>query len=156
MTGSKAVINALRRQILVESTAYRQFIMNRQVCAAWGYAKLAEHYQKEAEEEQGHLNRLLERWLFLEGDESGLGAGTGVGIFADVEEMLTHDLELENEAVRTYNESVDTARQEHDHGSSRLFESILADEEEAVNWLEAQLQIIQDVTLGRYLMEQVG
>jgi bacterioferritin len=72
-----------------------------------------------------------------------------------VSEQLKLDLESEKAAVRMLNEGIELARTQGDNGTRELLESILADEEEHANWLEAQLTLIAQVGEQNYLAEQI-
>jgi len=54
-----------------------------------------------------------------------------------------------------YNRSVELARQEGDNASRELFDKLLRDEEEHVDWLEAQLHQIEEIGYERYLARQI-
>jgi bacterioferritin len=68
---------------------------------------------------------------------------------------LESDLKLEIGAVALYNNAVRIAREEGDNASRELFERLLKDEEEHVDWLEAQVYQIQEVGYERYLSQQI-
>ena len=72
-------------------------------------------------------------------------------IGAAVAEMHTNDLQFEHDAVRAYNESVKLAIDAGDNGTKQLLEGILSDEEDHVDWLEAQLDQIGQTGLENYL-----
>jgi bacterioferritin len=77
-------------------------------------------------------------------------------IGANVRAQLENDLALELEAVPRLNRAIQAAVEAGDHGSRDLFEKILTDEEGHVDWLEAQLHVIQEIGLQNYLAEQMG
>jgi bacterioferritin len=58
--------------------------------------------------------------------------------------------------VKQYNNAVAIAVDEGDNGSRELFEILLKDEEDHVDFLEAQLQQIKDMGYERYLSQQIG
>ena len=70
--------------------------------------------------------------------------------------MLESDLALEVGAVRQYNESIAIATREGDNGSRDLFVVLLKDEEEHVDFLEAQRHQIRELGYERYLTQQMG
>jgi bacterioferritin len=73
----------------------------------------------------------------------------------NVKEQLESDLKLEISAVKLYNDAVRLARDEGDNASRELFERLLKDEEEHVDWLEAQVFQIQEIGYERYLSQQI-
>jgi bacterioferritin len=73
----------------------------------------------------------------------------------NVREQLESDLKLEIDAVGMYNEAIKVATEAGDNASRELFERLLKDEEEHVDWLEAQAHQIQEIGYERYLSQQV-
>ena len=53
-----------------------------------------------------------------------------------------------------YNKAVQIAREHGDDQSRELFSKLLKDEEEHVDWLEAQLHQIKEMGYERYLSNQ--
>jgi bacterioferritin len=74
---------------------------------------------------------------------------------SNVKEQLESDLKLELNAVAMYNAAIGVARDEGDNASRILFEKLLKDEEEHVDWLEAQLHLIKEIGYERYLSQQI-
>ena len=68
--------------------------------------------------------------------------------------MIENDLALELGAVEQYNTAVQIATQEKDNGSRDLLVKLLKDEEEHVDWLEAQVHQIKEMGYERYLSLQ--
>jgi bacterioferritin len=73
----------------------------------------------------------------------------------NVKDQLESDLALEIHAVEMYNRASAIAREEGDNASRELFERLLKDEEEHVDWLEAQLHQIREMGYERYLSQQI-
>ena len=78
-----------------------------------------------------------------------------LNVGANVKEQLASDLKLELGAVEMYNRFVKLARDEGDNASRELFERLLKDEEEHVDWLEAQMHLIEEIGYERYLSQQM-
>jgi bacterioferritin len=55
-----------------------------------------------------------------------------------------------------YNDAVAIAVKEGDNGSRELLEKLVQDEEEHVDFLEAQLHQINELGYERYLSQQIG
>jgi len=70
--------------------------------------------------------------------------------------MLESDLALEVGAVKQYNNAIAIATHEGDNGSRDLFVILLKDEEEHVDFLEAQMHQIKELGYERYLTQQMG
>jgi bacterioferritin len=71
-------------------------------------------------------------------------------------EQHQNDLAAEQGAVKAYNDAIRLAVDVDDNGSRELLESILKDEEDHLDWLEAQLDQIKQMTIQNYLVEQLG
>ncbi len=70
--------------------------------------------------------------------------------------MIQSDLDLEVNAVKMYNAAIQVAVAEKDNGSRDLFVVLLKDEEQHVDWLEAQMHQIKELGYERYLTMQMG
>jgi len=73
-----------------------------------------------------------------------------------VKEMIQNDLKLEIGAVAMYNEAARVAFENSDNSSRDLFVVLLKDEEEHVDWLEAQAHQIGEIGYERYLITQTS
>ncbi|PWH20686.1 MAG: bacterioferritin [Ardenticatenia bacterium] len=155
MKGNDTVIAKLNDLLADELTAINQYMVHAEMCENWGYGKLAEAIEKRAITEMRHAEKLIARILFLEGRPivSNLKK---INIGADVPAMHKHDLESEYEAVKSYTDGIKLTMEMGDVGSHELLESILLDEEGHVDWLEAQLDQINQMGLQVYLSEQIS
>jgi bacterioferritin len=61
----------------------------------------------------------------------------------------------ETDAIRAYNAGIRQAVELGDNGTRELLEAILKDEEDHLDWLEAQLDQIEQMGIQNYLVEQV-
>jgi len=102
-----------------------------------------------------HAEELIERILFLDGTPS-LTEPMRLTVGKDVKAQLESDLQLELSAVTMYNRAVQSAQQHGDNASRELFERLLKDEEQHVDWLEAQLHQIEEIGYERYLSQQIS
>lgn len=155
MKGNEKVIATLNDLLSDELTAINQYMVHSSMDENWGYDKLHEAVEKRAITEMKHAESLIERLLFLEGTPivSNLKK---INIGAKVETQLAHDLEAEIDAVKSYNAGIKLAVEASDNGTRELLESILKDEEEHVDWLEAQLDQIAQMGISDYLGEQLS
>ena len=155
MRGNDTVLAYLNEQLKAELTAINQYFLHAEMCENWGYKRLASYGKKESIDEMKHAEALIERLLFLEGAPV-MTELFPLRIGANVKAQLENDLALELEAVPRLNRAIKTAVEAGDNGSRDLFEKILTDEEHHVDWLEAQLHVIQEIGLQNYLAEQMG
>jgi bacterioferritin len=124
------------------------------MCENWGYHKLSEFIKKQSIGEMKHAEMLIERMLFLDGNPSMMPLELSAG--GTVKEMIENDLALEIGAVKQYNNAVAIATKEGDNGSRDLLVELLKDEEEHVDFLEAQVHQIKELWYERYLTMQMG
>ncbi len=154
MKGNPKVIKELNDALREELTAINQYFLHAEMCENWGYKSLADYIKKQSIDEMKHAEVLIERILFLDGTPSMQPLQLTVG--GTVRHMIESDLALELGAVKQYNAAVQIATQEKDNGSRDLLVKLLKDEEDHVDWLEAQVHQIKEVGYERYLSLQTG
>ena len=154
MRGNEKVLKELGEALKAELTAINQYFLHSKMCANWGYFRLAGYYRKESIEEMVHAEKLIDRILFLEGipNMTELGA---IKVGKNVKAQYESDLALELAAVKQLNGAIRIATEAGDNASRALFEDILADEEEHVDYLEGQLHAIAEMGLENYLAQQL-
>lgn len=150
----KATISLLNEVLTGELTAINQYFCHARMCSNWGYARLAEHIQKESIDEMRHAQALIDRILYLGGVPNVQRLGK-INIGETVKEQLTVDLALENEALPRLNVGIEQLRATGDNGTRILLEQILTSEENHVDWLEAQLELIAQLGETNYLAQQI-
>jgi bacterioferritin len=154
MKGNAKVLAELNKALGEELTAINQYFLHAEMCENWGYRKLSDFIKKQSIGEMKHAEVLIERILFLDGSPSMMPLELKVG--GTVKGMLESDLALEVRAVKQYNDAVAVATREGDNGSRDLLVTLLKDEEEHVDFLEAQMHQIKELGYERYLAQQVG
>ncbi len=154
MKGNEKVIEALNEMLADELTAINQYMVHSEMCANWGYGELHEAIEKRAITEMRHAEKLIGRIIFLEGIPI-VSKLNPLHIGGDVETQLRNDLASETGAVKMYNDGIRLAVEQGDNGTRALLEAILHDEEDHVDWLEAQLDQIAQMGIQNYLVEQV-
>jgi len=154
MKGSPKVIEELNKALREELRAINQYFLHAEMSENWGYERLSEYIKKQSIGEMKHAEALMERILFLDGTPTMKPLDLTIG--KNVQEMLQSDLDLELSAVGQYNAAIQIAVAEKDNGSRDLFVALLKDEEEHVDWLEAQMHQIKELGYERYLTMQMG
>ena len=155
MQGEARVIDELNARLAEELTAINQYMVHSEMCEDWHYGRLVDPIKQRSIVEMKHAERLIERILFLDGRPivSNLNK---ISIGAAVPAMHANDLAIEIDAVKAYNESIRICVELKDDGTKELLEAILVDEEDHVDWLEAQLAQIEQAGTENYLAEQIG
>lgn len=154
MKGNEKIINTLNRLLADELTAINQYMVHSEMCDNWGYSRLHEKVEKRAIQEMKHAEKLIARILFLEGLPL-VSKLNELHIGADVKSQLVNDLAAELEAQKQYNSAIREAVEIGDNGSRELLESILKDEEDHIDWLEAQRDQVEQYGLDNYLANQI-
>ena len=154
MKGTAPVIETLNGLLADELTAVSQYIVHSEMCENWGYGKLHGAIKKRAIDEMKHAEKLIARIIFLEGRPI-VSKLNKIHIGAKVADQHANDRASELAAVNSYNEGIRVATEQKDNGTRELLESILKDEEDHVDWLEAQLDQIDQMGIQNYLVEQM-
>jgi bacterioferritin len=152
MRGNDQVIAQLNEALKEELTAINQYFLHAEMCHNWGYHKLGAYIRKQSIDEMKHAEQLIERLLFLDASPKMEYLDLTVG--SNVRQQLEADLKLEVSAVGMYNKAIKVSREAGDDTSRQLFTALLKDEEDHVDWLEAQLHQIKEMGYERYLSLQ--
>ena len=155
MKGHDKVITQLNERLADELTAINQYIVHAELCENWGYKKLHDAIQKRAIGEMKHAERLIARIIFLEGMPI-VSELRKIHIGQDVEKQHKNDWQAERDAITNYNADIRVCVEKGDNGTREIFESILKDEEDHIDWLEAQLDQIKQMGIQNYLVEQTS
>jgi len=154
MKGHDKIIEHLNARLAEELTAINQYLVHAEMCENWKYGRLSDVIEKRAIAEMKHAETLIERILFLEGRPI-VGTLNQINIGSEVPQMHANDLGAEHAAVRNYSASIRAAGELVDDGTRKILESILRDEEDHVDWIEAQLDQIKQTGVENYLAEQI-
>jgi bacterioferritin len=126
-----------------------------EMCANWGYSHLSEAIEKRAIDEMKHAEKLISRIIFLEGRPT-VSKLNPINIGQDVETQHKNDWSAEEGAIKSYNADIKLAVELGDNGTRDILEEILEDEEEHIDWIEAQLEQIQQMGIQIYLAQQLS
>ncbi|MEV5569166.1 bacterioferritin [Spirillospora sp. NPDC052269] len=150
MEGDKDIIALLNEQLTAELTAINQYFLHSKMQQDWGFDRMAEKSRDESFDEMRHAERLTERILFLEGLPNYQKIGT-LRIGQTIVEQLRADLQIELEAVARLRPGAELMRSRGDITSARLFEDILDDEEDHIDYLETELGLVEMLGEQNYL-----
>lgn len=154
MKGNKKVIDILNQVLTGELTAINQYFLHSRICANWGYKLLAKKQYDESIEEMKHAQKIIDRVLFLEGIPN-LQKLNSLRIGETVPEQFEADMKLEYEAIALLKNGIKLCYEVEDYVTKDLFEDILEDEEEHVDWLETQLGMIKQLGVENYLSQHI-
>ena len=152
---NKQIIEALNDVLSAELTAINQYFLHAKMCENWGYSRLHKEMRMHSIDEMKHAEQVMQRILYLNGIPN-VQRLFKINIGETVPEQFTSDLALENEALPRLNEGIELCRNEGDNGTRALLEEILVSEEEHVDWIESQLEQIDQMGVQNYLAAQIN
>ena len=155
MKGDPNIIKLLNAQLTNELTAINQYFLHARMYKHWGLEKIAKKEYEESIDEMKHADKLINRILMLDGLPN-LQALNKLLIGESTQEMLECDLKVEQGAQQTLKDGVAACEQAGDYVSRQIFQEILDDTEEHIEWIETQLELIGKVGLQNYLQSQMG
>ncbi len=154
MTGDKNVIALLNAQLTNELSAINQYFLHARMYKHWGFEKIAKKEYEESIGEMKHADKLINRILMLDGLPN-LQALHKLMIGESTPEMLASDLKLELAAQKTVKEGIAACEAAADYVSRQLFQDILDDTEEHIDWLQTQIDLIDRIGIQLYLQSQL-
>jgi bacterioferritin len=154
MRGDDRVIEFLNEQLTAELTAINQYFLHAKMQENFGWVKLARHTKAESIDEMRHAEVITDRILFLDGlpNYQRLFA---LRIGQTITQMFDADLAVEVEAVDRLRRGIEYMRSVADITSAKIFEDILADEEQHVDYLETQIELVSQLGEQLYLAQLV-
>jgi bacterioferritin len=155
MKGNPKVLRILNDVLTAELTAINQYFVHAKMCENWGYLKLNKILRTEAIDEMRHADTVIDRILYLEGTPN-MTRLHEIRVGKTFAQMLRSDLALEKKAIERLNKGIPLARESGDNGTAELLATILVNEEEHLDWIEAQLELIGQVGIENYLAQQLG
>jgi bacterioferritin len=154
MKGNEQVIAVFNQVLRKELTGINQYFIHAKMCENWGYQRLYKFLWDESIGEMKHADQVIERILFLEGTPN-LSAYDRILVENSVKQQLENDLALEAAALGVLHPGIKACAEVGDDASRELLEHIVVDEEEHVDWIEAQLHQINEVGYQNYLAQQI-
>lgn len=155
MKAKPGVVDALNRILTIEMTAVNQYFLQSEMVRSWGYDRLADRLRAVSMGEMEDIEALVKHILYLE-DLPNLQRIDAVKIGENVLEHLELDLASEQAAVEALSEGVALCTEVGDYGTRTRFEEMIRDEETHIDWLESQIEAINQVGLEAYLAQQIG
>jgi bacterioferritin len=155
MRGDPRVIEYLNKGLRSEMTAVNQYWLHYRLLDNWGYKVLAKTWRKESIEEMQHADKIIERIIFLEGFPN-MQTLEALHIGQTVKEVIERDLQAELDARALYQEAATHCHSVKDYVTRDLFEELMHDEEEHIDFLETQLDLVAKLGLELYAQHHIG
>jgi bacterioferritin len=160
MKGSSEVIKSIELACDSEARAILQYRADSVIFENMGLNRLAKYVSGLMDEEREHLKQLLDRLVFLEVSpaieiDGGLTKSPEPRQ-ASPKQIISLDQELETAAIALYEQGCQVAFDQKDFVSFGLFQEIMTDEEEHLNWVESQLDLIAQIGEAAYIQAQIS
>lgn len=155
MRGDARVVEYLNKGLRHELTAINQYWLHYRILDNWGFKELAKQWRKESIEEMEHADKFTARILFLDGFPN-MQVLDPLRIGQNVKEVMECDLAAEIDARNLYQEAATYCHSVKDYVSRDLFEKLMKDEEDHIDFLETQLGLIEKVGLELYSQKHMG
>jgi len=155
MKGDAKVVEYLNKALRHELTAVNQYWLHYRLLENWGYQVLAKKWRKESIEEMEHADKLVHRIIFLDGFPN-MQVLDPLHIGQTVKEVLDCDLAAEMSARALYQEAATYSHGAKDYVTRDLFEKLMHDEEEHIDFLETQLDLVGKLGLELYAQHHIG
>ena len=155
MQGDPDVLRLLNEQLTSELTAINQYFLHSKMQESWSFTELAKHTRAESFEEMVHAEKITDRILLLDGLPNYQRIGS-LRIGQTLREQFESDLAIEHEVVARLKPGIAMCRDKHDTTTAILFEEILADEEQHIDYLETQLQLMDKLGEELYCAQCVS
>ncbi len=155
MRGDQQVVEFLNRALRHELAAVNQYWLHYRILDNWGYRDFAKTWRAELIEEMQHADQLVARILFLDG-QPNMQSLDQLRIGKTVKEILECDLAAEMHARELYLDAARHCELVNDRVSRILFESLTTDEERHIDFLEAQLTLVEQLGVQLYAQKHVG
>ena len=155
MKGDKTVIEYLNKALRHELTAVNQYWLHYRLLDNWGFWVLAKTWRQESIEEMQHADKLIERIIFLDGAPN-MQTLESLHIGKTVKAVLDNDLQAELSAHSLYAEAATHCHSVKDYVTRDLFELLMHDGEEHMDFLETQIELVAKIGLELYAQRHIG
>ncbi len=139
MRAREGVVDLLNQYLTVELTAINEYFLASEMCANWGFGRLRDRFRSLSLDEMKDAQALIAHILYLDGLPN-LQRLNQVKVGQDVPETLQAGLDSEREAVDVLRGAIEHCARVGDFTSRSMFERMIRDEEEHVDWFETQLE----------------
>lgn len=149
MKGDSKVLQYLNQVLSIELTSINQYFLHARLFKHWGLTKLNDAEYKKSIKDMKQADKLIERILFLEGLPN-LQKLNRLRIGEHTAEMLQCDVEQIAEQLTVLNEAIAYCERVQDYVSRELLKNIHQYEEDYLDWLETQLNLIEQIGEENY------
>jgi len=155
MLGDPEVLKLLNEQLTSELTAINQYFLHSKMQDNWGFTELASHTRAESFDEMRHAEAITDRILILDGLPNYQRLFS-LRVGQTLREQFEADLAIEYEVLTRLKPAIVFCREKQDSTTANLFEMIIADEEQHVDYLETQLELMDKLGVELYSAQCVS
>jgi len=155
MESKAKVVKLLNGLLTTELRAINQYFLDCKLASHWGLDGLAEEYREASFEEMRDAEKLMDRILLL-GGLPNLQRADPFAAGETVPEQLRLAAQLEEKAVGQLHAAIAGAEEASDHASALMLREMLLGEEAQLDWIEAQLGLIDRVGEANYLSQKIS
>ena len=154
MKAEAGIISQLNIILKNELTAINQYFLHSRMIRDWGFERLAAKIYEESIGEMKHADLIIERVLLLDGLPNLQALGK-LKIGEDTEEIFTADLSLEMTNQSCLKVAIQHCEEKRDYVTREIFQQILNDTEDHIDWIETQQSRIEKVGVQNFLQEEM-
>ena len=154
MKAEAGIISQLNIILKNELTAINQYFLHSRMIRDWGFERLAAKIYEESIGEMKHADLIIERVLLLDGLPNLQALGK-LKIGEDIGEIFTADLSLEMTNQSCLKVAIQHCEEKRDYVTREIFQQILNDTEEHIDWIETQQSRIEKVGIQNFLQEEM-
>ncbi|HZS11649.1 MAG TPA: bacterioferritin [Nitrospirales bacterium] len=154
MKAKEGVIDLLNRILTEDLTAINQYFVHAKMCENWGYDRLYHKVRERSIDEMKDADELIGHILYLDGVPNVQRLGT-VNVGETVPEQFKADLKREHEMHKLLSDGVAHCTKVGDYTTRHMFEDMVKDVDDHIDWLETQMETIKQVGVENYLSEQI-
>jgi bacterioferritin len=155
MKSDKNVIEYLNKALRHELTAVNQYWLHYRLLDNWGYKAIAKTWRKESIEEMQHADKLIERIIFFDRFPN-MQTLESLHIGKTVKAVLDSDLKAELSAHSLYAEAATHCHSVKDYWTRSLFETLMHNEEEHIDFLKTQIELVTKIGPELYAQYHIG
>ena len=154
MKAKDGVIDRLNQLLTIELTAINQYFIHAEMANNWGFRRIGTKFRENSLSEMADAQHMIRHILYLEGVPN-LQRINQVMVGESVREDLDLNLEAERAAVEVLSEAITHCASVGDYTTRSILEGMVREEEEHIDWLETQIETINQIGLELYLNQQI-
>jgi bacterioferritin len=154
MKAKEGILDLLNRVLTTNLTAINQYFVHAKMCENWGYERLYGHVRKRSFDEMKDADEIIQHILYLDGVPNMQRMGT-VQVGETVPEQFQLDLKAELAMHNLYAEGTTHCAKVAGYTTRHMLEHMQKDTDDHIDWIEKQLELMQQVGLKQYLTEQI-